>query len=73
VLFVLPPPVPVIWIEYVPGGVALIVVIVRVDLAPEVVGVTEVGENLAPAPDGSPLALSCTGWAVPLAKKTVTV
>jgi hypothetical protein len=52
----------VIVIAYVPAGVELEVPIVNVDDAPDV---TDVGENAAVAPDGSPLALNDTVSAEP--------
>ena len=47
---------------YVPAGVVVDVAIVNVDDDPDV---TDAGENDAVAPDGSPLALNDTDWAVP--------
>jgi hypothetical protein len=57
---------------YVPTGVTVEVPIVSVDDEPEV---TVAGENDAVAPDGSPLALSDTDWALPdvVAVDTVAV
>jgi hypothetical protein len=55
-------PVAVIVMVYVPSGVTVEVPTVNVDDEPEV---TEAGEKDAVAPDGSPLALSDTDWALP--------
>src|SRR5690348_17493315 len=54
--------VPVIVIGYVPAGVEVEVVIVRVEEPPEV---TLAGENDGDAPDGRPLALSDADCALP--------
>jgi hypothetical protein len=62
--------VPVIVIGYVPTGVTLEVPIVNVDDDPDV---TDVGENDAVAPDGSPLALSDTDSALPEVTAVETV
>src|SRR5665213_209515 len=65
-------PVAVIVIGYVPVGVTVEVPIVNVDDEPDV---TDAGEKDAVAPDGSPLALSDTDWALPdvVAVDTVAV
>ena len=55
---------------YVPAGSTLEVASVNVDDEPDV---TVAGENDAVAPDGSPLALSDTDWALPEVAAVETV